>query len=262
MNRGIYISASGMLQDAQRLDVIANNLANATTTGYKRDTVVSQTFAEVMIERLGDQSSDLALAAGGRAGIGSLGMGSYVAMTATRLRDGAVQYTGGDLDVALQGNALFAVQTPAGIRYTRSGSFTQDAGGRLVTSGGHPVLVDGDEAAYPGRRLAVTEQGELMADGAVVGRLTIVFTDQTGPLRKVGSNLYAADGLGSHVMPEPATEGQPYRLLVGYLEAANVEPVLEMVALMATMRSYEANQKALQIQDEALGKAANEVGRL
>lgn len=259
VNRGIYISASGMLQEAQRLDIIANNLANANTTGFKRDTVVSSPFHDMLVERLGDPGP------ASPAPVGPLGLGAFNAMSGTRLRDGTLRYTGRDLDLALTGNALFTVRTPYGVAYTRSGSFMQDGNGRLVTADGYAVLVDGAEVGGPGVKITINDQGEVFADERLVGKLSIVTTDQLGPVRKLGNNLYSTDGQGSQVMSEPRDPDDPrgqYQLRVGFLETSTVEPVIEMVLLITTMRAFESNQKAMTIQDEATAKAVNEVGRI
>lgn len=262
MIRGLYTSATGMQQDAQRLEVIANNLANANTAGYQRDTVVSQPFHDMLIQRINGSAPAPLQAA---PTIGRLGLGAFTVMTATRLKDGSLRETGRELDVALLGSAFFSVRTPNGVMYTRNGSFTQDAAGRLVTADGHPVLVNGAPVGAPGARLRINEQGQVLVNDQLAGQLDIVTADQLGPLRKVGHNLYSADGQGSHVMaapPDPQDPRGAYQLRVGFLENANVEPVLEMVELLAAMRSFESNQKAVQVQDETLAKVINEAGRI
>lgn len=260
MLRGLYASASGMQVEARRLDVASNNLANAATAGYKRDTLVATPFGELLLHRLGQQGP-----ARGTPAVGPLGLGTYPVATAARLRDGTLMATGRSLDVALVGQGLFAVRTPEGIRYTRHGSFTQRADGILATQDGHPVLVDGQPVGHPGAVVAIDDDGEVTVDGLPAGRLTVVTPGEAGPLRKVGASLWEpASGSGQLLFtPWPADDPRgSYQLRVGYLESSNVEPVLEMVNLIATMRSYEANQRALQAQESTLDRAVNDIGRV
>lgn len=258
MIRGLYASATGMQAEARRLDVIANNLANANTVGYKRDTSVQSAFQQLLVNRLEDRDDATGRTAAPQP-VGPLGLGTALQMTATRLTDGSLRYTGGALDAALAGEGFFAVQTPQGVRYTRDGAFMQDARGRLVTQAGHPVLVNGRPLTAPGRRLALTDDGTVLADDKPAGTLSIVAAGGAGPLRKIGANLWAADGADAQLVVPAGAGG--YQLRAGYLETANLDPVHEMVEMIAAMRSYEANQKAVHAQDETLQKAANEVGR-
>jgi len=259
--RGIYASATGMVAQARRLDVLANNLANAATVGYKRDVTIAATFQDLLQERLDDRVPP---APGTTRAVGPVPAGTAVA-TATRLADGPIKATGRPLDVALQGDGFFTILTPEGIRYTRAGNFDQDGQGRLVTAAGHPVLVSGRPVA--GRSIVIRENGEVWVDGLLAGTLDIVTTDQVGPLRKVGDNLWAPGGPGAPLVGGASTAtgqnpARPWRLLVGFLEMSNVEPIREMVELIHATRTFEANQKALQAQDQALGRAVNDlVGR-
>lgn len=261
MLRGIYASATGMAAQAQRLDVLSNNLANAATVGYKRDVAVSLSFQDLLQQRLDDRQD------AGRGtlpvSIGRVPAGTALT-TATRLADGPLRATGRGLDVALQGDGFFTVSTPQGIRYTRAGNFAQDAEGRLVTPAGHPVLVGGQ--AVRGREIEIREDAGVWVDGRLAGYLDIVTTQQAGALRKVGDNLWAVSGDGAPLVGATVATGasgtsgeKPWRLQVGFLEMSNVEPLREMVELIQVTRSFEANQQALRAQDEALGRAVNDL---
>lgn len=263
MIRGIYSSASGMLADQTRMDVLANNLANASTTGYKKDYAVGRSFQDLLLERVGDRTPDGKI--GPTAPVGPLGLGSFIVTTATRVTSGNLRHTGNPLDVAIMGDGFFTVSTPHGIRYTRQGAFVQDAEGMLSTLDGYRVLVGGQEVGGRGVTLSINDEGVVLADGAPVGPLDIVTTAEIGLMKKEGGTLWAPAGPADAVelvVPERSDPRGPFQVRAGFLESANVEPVLEMVDLITTMRSYEANQKALQAQDESLGKAVNEVGRL
>lgn len=261
MLRGIYTAASGMLADQRRLDVVANNLANAGTTGFKRETTISKPFTDFLIERVNDKDPGPARLP---REVGRLGIGTYIVNTATRLTTGSLQPTGNPLDVAITGDGFFTVSTPQGIRYTRQGSFRQNAEGRLVTPDGHEVMVDGHAVQAEEGSLSITKDGEVMAFGQSLGRLSIATSQELGAIRKEGNGLWVQAGEGSDfpVLLTPSEVSGRYQLKVGHLEASNVESVVEMVEMMATMRSFEANQKALQAQDETLQKAVTEIGRV
>lgn len=246
--RGLGAAAAGMLASETRMDVLANNLANAATTGYQRDTAVTSDFGTMLLQRVFDGPATPV--------VGPWSPGAGVTATLARLNDGPLRYTGEPLDVAMRGDGFFTVQTPAGLRYTRDGSFLQDAAGRLVTRDGYAVLAGGQpvQASQP---MQIADDGTLRAGGAVLGRLNVVAA-QLGALRKEGGNLWAATGGPSQVVTSGAAG---YTLRSGFLEASNVQPALEMVDLIETMRAYEAGQKAVQAEDQALARAVQDVGQ-
>jgi len=267
--RGLYTSASGMLAEQVRVDVLSNNLANVQTAGFKRQTVVQSAFPEMLLRRVYDPvpvSGGVAPAgASGQATgalydprpvIGRLGTGTYVDGTYSDLSPGALRYTGNPLDLALEGPGFFTVETPAGVRFTRDGRFTLDAGGWLVTLEGYRVLGEAGPIRVQGRDVQVTENGEVWVDGAPAGVLALRnFADPQGLVRE-GSSLWAAtDWSGA---PQPAAA----RVHAGHLEVSNVNVVTAMVELIAAYRSYEANQRVIQAYDQTLGKAVNELGRV
>lgn len=260
MLRGIYTSASGMLADQRRLDVIANNLANVATDGFKRDTTISQTFQELYLQRVNDRVQPDAPAVAQP--VGRMGLGTLVAHTATRLTSGSLQPTGNPLDVAISGDGFFAVQTPQGTRYTRQGSFRQDGEGLLVNGDGHPVLVGG-RPVQSRTPLSIMGDGEVREGDRSLGQLTVATSLDLGAILKEGSGLWTrAAANETPTLITPAESTGRYRLHVGHLEASNVEAVTEMVEMLTVMRSHEANQRALQAQDESLQKVANEIGRI
>ncbi len=263
MLRGIYTSASGMLVDQRRLDVIANNLANASTTGFKRDTSITQSFQEFLLVRLNDQVPGGSQSAKAADKVGMMSFGSLLAHTATRLTTGTMRPTGNPLDVAVAGDGFFTVQTPRGLRFTRNGAFRQADDGTLVTQEGYPVMVDGRAVRGAPGTMTITRSGRVMSGERDLGALTMTTTAELGAIRKEGDGFWAAVQNGEPTaLVAPRESTGKYELRVGYLEGSNVEPVTEMVEMMTTMRSYEANQKAIQAQDEALAKLVTEVGRL
>jgi flagellar basal-body rod protein FlgF len=210
--RGVYIAATGMLAETQRQDVIANNLANATTTGFRRSVTASTPFAQTLLSNM---------QAMGAPPIGTLSRGAQLESATMLQTQGALRSTGNPLDLALVGSGYFAVDSPAGRRYTRDGSFTLAADGTV-------------------------SQG-----GAVRGRLLIT---------ALAPGSVTSEG-GSRLNGTPAgADGT--RVRQGHLEASAVNVVSEMVELIRTMRSFEANQKAAQSHDEALQLSVGRVGRM
>jgi flagellar basal-body rod protein FlgF len=242
VERGLFVAASGMLADQVRQDVIANNLANANTAGFKGDRAVASAFASMLLQEVGS---------GAR--IGQLGLGVRVDGVNVDYSQGGMRATGNQLDLAIAGEGWFAVRGPGGAQYTRNGAFSLDAQRQLVTADGRQVLgADGAPVRIPeGRELGIDASGAVIVDGKRVGALRIAVLDQKS-LQKQGDDA---------VTGTPA-QGAAGRVAQGYLEAANVNSVREMVGLIATMRSFEASQKAVHGIDETLGRAVNDVGRM
>ena len=253
---GLYTSASGMLAEASRHEAIANNLANASTTGFKQDTAVLRQQPTQVIHRMSDQmanfeafTSDLAPA------VGSRGMGTVVESIAPNFRQGQLMETGSRYDLALSGEGFFIVQTARGRRYTRAGNFTMDGKGRLVTMSGDPVLSStGAEIVAGDRKLEINKNGIIFLDGQEAGRLGTVVPEGQDSLVKEGESLYAPMA-GARFK---ASEGMVFQ---GTLERSNVNPVLGMAEMLEALRAYEMNQRAIIAQDETLGKLISEVGR-
>jgi flagellar basal-body rod protein FlgG len=243
VERGLYIAASGMLADQLRQDVIANNLANATTAGFKGDRSVGEAFPSMLLSELGS----------GRQ-IGALGTGTRIAGVDVNDAQGALRNTGNKLDLAISGDGFFAVRAPGGVRYTRDGAFTTDAGGRIVTADGSAVL---DTAGRPitlprgSGEPTIDQLGNVLVGSRRIATLQRTTLDPAS-LRKQGDELFQG-------RPQRAAAGSVQQ---GYLEQSNVNSVREMVDLIATMRSFESSQKVTQALDETLGKAVNDVPKL
>jgi flagellar basal-body rod protein FlgG len=225
MDRGLYIAASGMLAEQVRQDQIANDLANASTAGYKADRTTQQSFGAMLLTNS---------MTGGV--IGSQTTAVQVTGTVTDFTPQPLKDTGEPLDFAISGEGFFAVQTAQGTRYTRNGQFGVDAQNRLVTSSGDPVLGRNNQPVTVG------------ADGRVDPRnLNVVLL---GNPRKAGDNLVTGN-------PANGAAGQ---VRAGALEGSGADPTQAMVDMIASMRSYESGQKVIQTIDETLGKAATSVG--
>ncbi|MBO8142173.1 MAG: flagellar basal-body rod protein FlgF [Firmicutes bacterium] len=259
MLRGMYTGASAMMAEQVRVDVLANNLANGQTTGFKREAVLQSAFPSMLLRRIGDpvrmRSGD---AAGGdlRPVVGRLGTGTYVDGTYTVYEAGPLRFTGNSFDVALVGNGFFAVETPGGVRFTRDGRFTLDGDGWLVTLTGYRVLGQAGPIRILGSDVRIDEDGRVFVDGELVAALQPVGFDEPQGLLREGAGLWAATAASGP--PQPAGA----RVHQGYLEQSNVNLVSTMVELISAYRSYEANQRVVQAYDQTLGKAVNELGRV
>jgi flagellar basal-body rod protein FlgF len=226
MERGLYIAASGMLAEQVRQDQIANDLANASTPGYKADRAAQRAFGDLLLSNTATGQP-----------VGPLGFGAQIAETVTDVSSQPLRQTGEPLDFAIEGEGWFAVRTDAGVRYTRNGAFTQGPGGQLVDQAGHPVL------SQNGRPVTV-------ATGTVdAGRLGVFAV--TDPLKQ-GESLFTGTARGRG-------DG---RVTSGALEGSGVDPARAMVDMISSLRSFEAGQKAITTIDETLQRAATQVGSL
>ncbi len=249
MIRGIYTAASGMIAETVRTDATANNLANASTAGYKKDDVIDKAFSGLLLQRSND---------GADTPIGTLGVGVAVDQTATDHTAASLRPTGNPLDIAIDGRGFFAVQTPNGLRYTRNGAFTRNPAGLLVTNDGYQVMGQNGPISLRGSengKLTILPDGRISIDGAETDKLQLTDFTNPGRLVKEGANLYQA---GDAVQ----NKNSAVKVSQGYLEQSNVNVVSEMVNLIAGYRSYEINSKAVLAQDQMLDKAVNEVGKV
>lgn len=284
MWRGLYTASTGMITEARRTDVIANNLANAATTGYKKDTAVHQEFENVLIKRMYDDNAksggvlqglldtagevDITKIKGFKVdeqeapAIGRLGLGDYIAEIAVDYSQGSFESTGNSFDLAIAGEGFFTIQTPDGIRYTRNGAFFRNQNGvlqdirgyNLLDRAGNPITIPENTADS---RVTISPDGSIYTNGEnqALAQIQVVQFDNRLAVQKQGDNLFYAV---NNAQPQPATG----EVMQGMLEKSNVEIVREMVELIHNHRLYEANAKAVTTQDTMLEKSVNEVGRL
>lgn len=249
MIRGLYTAASGMLAAMRRMETVTNNVANAQTVGFKQERTATSSFAELLVLEQGTPSPD--------GPIGELGMGAVSEEPLLDFTQGALQDTGRPLDLALEGPGFFSVQTDEGIRYTRDGSFTRDAQGRLSTVEGQLVLGDdGNPIDLPGGRLTVNPDGTVLVEQQEIGRLGIVEFDLDQPLRKVGNNQFAPRVDGDEPRPAEATAVRQ-----SFIEISNVDMAGNQTTMLELQRAYQASQRMIQYQDEMVGRAVNEIAR-
>lgn len=249
MISGLYTAASGMLSVESRQEAIANNIANAATPGYKRQTPVQLGFYEVFTGKMLSPARFQVEAA--PAG------GVKVVETYPDLRDGMLQLTDNPLNLALQGPGFFVVDTPDGERYTRSGAFTIDAEGYLADAAGHRVQsAGGQPLAVNGGPVNVAEDGSVSVSGAPVGRIRTVEFQEPKRLQRDGNGLYRA----TEAIESQRVEAADTRVTQGKLEMSNVQLPSEMVQLMMGARAYEANERMIATVDATLGRLIDQVG--
>jgi flagellar basal-body rod protein FlgG len=357
MYNGIYISATSLILNQKRMEILSNNLANVNTTGYKKDLVLSESFPEILLKKINDKADmdnfkpfkgieveregdvfklniesgyfkvmtpagvghtktlqftideegylktfyrdkdgdiktdgkDYVLGKNGRimvengdieidangnvisngkvidnivvlpnpSIIGTGSAGVRLDRVAINYSQGNLIETGNSLDFALKGDGFFKIHTDKGVMYTRDGSFTLNDNGELITKDGHFVLGQYGSIIVDGRDFTINENGEIVKDGEIIDKLDIVRISNEEYLRKQGNNLYK---MVDEVEPEEQSfDGQVLR---GYLENSNVDTIKEMTNMITLLRNYEASQRVLKSQDELIGKAVNEIGKV
>lgn len=253
MQRGFYTAASGMIANRTRMDVITNNITNMDTIGYKKDTVVTNSFRDMYLERINDPS----FLSARRNYIGNHNLGLFVDQMSTSFAPGAIEPTGEETDFAITGSAFFALSTPEGTRYTRAGNFAVDHNGYLVNHDGHLVLDTNSQAIQVGfDGFSVTSQGVVTVGGAQTAQMALVEFNDLAGLRKTGNNLFF-----HHFGEVPTQTAGASGVKQGAIEVSNVDLAAEAVEMITTNRAYEANSKAAQMIDDTLNKACNEIAR-
>ena len=241
---GIQSLVSNMQAQWQKHDVLANNLANLSTPGFKKDdlAVIPGSASAMVPNRMGGNILPL----------GDLAMVQW-----TDYSQGPLNETGRKLDVALNGSGFFVVQTSNGPRYTRAGALSVTRDGALVTATGFQVLGERGPITIRSDRVAITGRGEVTEDGRPIDTLRVVDFPRPYRLFKEGNGLFAP--AEPTVTPQPARE---YEVVAGSLEGANVNSVETMVNMIELLRKYEAAQRAIQAVEEANRQATQDIGRV
>ena len=259
MPSGLYIAASGMNSTMARQDVIANNLANVSTVGFKQNRSVDVAFPTYLIARLHDQKLKVMDGTAElRPSIGFMGGGVIPQAITTDYAQGAHLQTNSPLDFALNGPGFFAVMGPNGKTFlTRDGNFNLDANGKLVTNDGLTVLGHNGEIFIDGNQVTADEEGNLTVDGKALDQLLTVKVQDENKLTKVGHSLFQNE-------PSNKVELLPRDVQVqqGFLEQSNVNSTTEMVNMINTYRSYELNSRIIASYDHLMGEAASQIGSL
>lgn len=257
MVRGLYTAYTGMANEQKRLDIIANNLANAATVGFKEENVTNQAFDDVLTIKIRDNSE-----AFNDRPIGKMSLGVKLGEAFTSHAQGSLRQTGSSYHLALEGKGFFTMSVTdragnADIKYTRNGSFTLTRDGHIVDSDGNHLMGESGEVTIPIDTvdLVVDATGGIYADGSYVDTLLIADFEDYNYLLKSGDTMFEAVE-GATVIPATASVNQ------GYTEQSNVNVVSEMVEMIAVTRAYEANQKVIQSIDQTLDLAVNSVGKV
>jgi flagellar basal-body rod protein FlgG len=256
MFRSLYVAATGMVAQEAKLDTIANNLANANTTGFKRQ---DAQFEDLIYQSVRTPGR---LPDGGMGPTGvQIGLGTRVVATARYFQQGAIMQTGNSLDVAIEGKGFLPVLRHDGqVMYTRNGSLKLDSTGRIVNNDGLPLeppisvpldavdIIIGSDGKVSVRQPGQEEPSEL-------GQLQLVNFPNPGGLQAMGHNLYQSTAAsGEPQLGEPGSEGRG-SIMQNALEGSNVEVVTEMIGMIRTQRAYEINAKVISAADEMLRKA-------
>ncbi len=253
--RALDTASTGMAAMDLQVQVIANNLANMTTTGFKSQRAEFQDLLYEHVQRIGAQSSDQ----GNIFPVGiELGSGVKTVGTPRLMTQGSLSQTGNTLDVAIQGTGWFKIQMPDGtFSYTRDGSFQMDAQGRIVTAGGNVVqptiTIPANSAG-----LTINQQGQVSVTlpgsttSTLLGQFTVTTFINDAGLQAQGSNLFTSTPASGTPQDGIAGTNNAGTLLQGSLEQSNVQSVTEITNLIAAQRAYEMNSKVITAADEML----------
>ena len=247
---GLYLSATGIITSSHKQDVVANNLANSESVGFKRDVVSFR-------ERLTEAQER------GRPGLSNrmlefLGGGTLASPNRVDTRQGDLEPTGNAMDVAIEGDGYFAVMDKGQSRLTRNGQFAVDRKGNLILSNGDGEAVLDPKGKpirlIPNQPAAISADGTITQAGQAVGRVGVFdVADQTQLLKQGGTLL---SHTGQQLVPGTGS------LRTEFVERANIDPATELADLMEAQRQLEANANMIRYQDQTLGRLVNEVGKI
>jgi len=240
MIKGLYTSASGMLPQVKKQEITANNVANAGATGFKKDRLFTKELNRAEIKQIKTKSD---------------WERPMATSTFVDYSPGVFDRTGNALDLAIDGDGFFTLKLEDGTTaLTRAGSFEVNADGIMSFPGGAILQGEGGDIQIGNGQVTIAATGEVSVNDFAVGRIIPVTVDDVSKLTKAGSSLF--------IVPEsvqliPVTK---FVIQQGYLEAANVDIVSEMVEMIISYRTYEANANAVRTQDESLSQLFNRVG--
>lgn len=258
MVKGLYAAYSGMINEQNRMDVLTNNLANASTTGFKKEGATSQAFKDVLAYKIKDTTDYPHLAKN----IGTMNLGVKIGENYTDYSQGAFKVTENTFDMAISGTGFFKVEFTnksgqTSYMYTRDGSFTLNKDGYLVTKDGD-YLLDGNNRRIqidPTKDTTIDSLGNISQGGVRVATVGLTDFEDYNYLEHYGENyFYPVEGARLK-----ASDASIYS---GYLETSNVQVVSEMVEMISVSRQYESNQKLIQTIDSTLEIASNRLGKV
>lgn len=225
MISGSYNLIDGSLTQQLRFETVANNMANINTNGFKKNIISFNQALEMN------------------------------SISKIDLTQGPVQYTGNELDVALDSKGFFRIQTENGIRYTRDGAFRLDETGTLVTGNGDSVLGQNGPITIDGSKVSIGGDGQVQVDGESLDTLMVVDFENPQLLKKEGGSYYSYTGEENEI-----STVEDVRVQQNYLESSNVNSTEEMIKMIETYRAFESVQKAIQSIDKLNEKMVNDYG--
>ena len=236
----IALSRQGTLR--RQMNVVAHNIANMNTTGFKGEKML---FIQHLVK-----------SRGGERIIGDKLAFVRDIATVRDVSEGPLEKTGNSLDLAVRGDGYFVVETEAGERYTRSGRFHLDEDGQMVNDQGHPVLSSGGQPFFfstEDNNIAISRDGTVATENGELGRIRVVTFENEQRLRVAAGGLYETDD-------QPDDVDSP-DVVQGMLEGSNVEPIIELTRMIEVSRSYDAAKKFIDKEDERMRKVAQEMGK-
>lgn len=258
VNRGLYSAASAMLVQESMHDVVANNLANVSTAGFRGRIPVNKTFPDLLMDRIenipvtpGATTGPNQIRYRGKIPIGNLALANVFSEDAMTLKQGAMHVTDAPLDTAIVGDGFFVVQDGAGNTfYTRSGQFQLNQEGQLLTHDGLIVQGEGGPVEIgEASNVSINSEGQVLADGEVADTLQVVTFETPTYLKQIGGSLLAANEQSGNAVPVEMPS-----LVSRTLEQSNVDVVSEMSRMIEASRAYEAASKALMTHDDETGR--------
>jgi flagellar basal body rod protein FlgG len=251
---GLYLSATGVMTNSYRQDVIANNLANAETVGFKRDLTTFRERATAATEQPGKLSWT-------NPSMEGIGGGTFAQPTALDMTPGPIEQTGNTTDAAIDGSGYFTVDDNGKTKLTRNGQFMINSSGNLITangtnlnvldSQGNPIKLDGSLSA----QTVIGQDGTISQDGKPIAKLGVVDVPDSTKLKNEGGTLLSYPNPDQFSASTATIRGES-------VENANVDPSTELSALMETQRQLEANANMIHYQDSTLDKLVNTVGKV
>jgi flagellar basal-body rod protein FlgG len=245
MLQGIYLASQSMSTLMDKQDLIANNLANINTTGYKESNLFAKTFQKALEN---DQRQPF------------VNQEIHPDQVYTDYTEGAMRATGSSFDAMIKGSGFFTIMTPDGIRYSRNGNFSLDAEGYLVTNQGGKVMSTNGYIRIEKDKnptLVINERGEVTQDEQPLGQLRIADFQKPYKMVRDGDSMFRP------LLPDnPEIPSAGCAIKQGYLEGSNVNIIRNMVQMIGAYRNFEADQRAMLAQDQTLDKAVNQVGRV
>ncbi|MHB9130804.1 MAG: flagellar hook-basal body protein [Armatimonadota bacterium] len=243
MIRGLYTAATGLLSQETHLDVIAHNLANVNTAGFKRQVTTNGAFAPLVDAVLTSPAKRMSVN----------GPLSLYPISQSDPSEGTISFTGNRCDFAIRGNGYFTVQSTQDVAYTRNGAFMLTPDGRLVTGDGLSVLGENGPVTISGTKWEINPAGQVIVDGNLVNRLKIAALPDLSTATRLQENLWVSN---------QATPAKNVQIQQEHLEASNVNAIFEMVEMMSATRQFESGQRCIQALDATLERAVNDIARI